>query len=808
MANKVKLILLFYFYLIGSGINAQISYEHISQYVNRYQLNGSDDENNAIFRSFLTATASAILFDFSNNKDQEYLFEQKFVSLFEQLNNHLVENPNEVKTLFFEGVSEVWVGKLLSRSGLSKRRYKHDSSEEWPSVKELSEKKKQLIVFFRDKSDSFTLVNGKYVFDSKMFEISEEVTRSGQLLFLNIQLPDEAVNNGLELPPGFVDSFIDLWKRTGQVPNFILLNGISFRQNIPLILNSTEKLYGNISFETASFGTINWAGNFISTTANTFCFPAYSGEKISLTPQTLGFSFEPAQLNFQGGDIEVVKLKSIKKKLTDGTMAYFPLEKDVNDLSPKELKGENNGIEFVSDYNRSKVAALHGKYFANLPSLKELNIVNESFTISTWIKLDSVDIEDQMIISSAQNKYSEGLYILVREKKPYFAFYHNDLEGKTTLESNKWYNIIWRYRKELQQQAIFINGRLDSIADGRPPLRGSGSLILGHRKNPTGDSTYFNGYMDDLIFWNRALGENEIRNVYEGNFELQSENDYTSLIWVVAGAFLIIVIVFMVGGQQKDVPKPKVGLVSKPSITSTFDISRNGIFFFGGLKVLAADGSDITNEITPKLKELFILLYLSTLRDKKGISSEELSTSIWPDLSRQSAINNRGVSTTKLRQILSKLDGIELKYSNQFWALEVDEDVYSDYQEFLNLTNSWVEDSIERLTTILNRGNFLPNISKEWLDPFKFETSNRVIDLYGKLLQSTFQKEALEQLINYCDIVLTFDVVHESAVKYKVAALKKQKKHEQALKQYQAFTKTYKQFYNEDFVTPFTEFIP
>ena len=800
---KVYSLILIIFFSLPSWVYGQLSYEHLSSHVNKYPLS-SKDSKDALFDRFLNNNDVVILFDFENSRDQEYLYEKEFNNLFDRLNDELEASPKKVKTLFFKSVSRVWVDRFLIQSKLFNKKYEHDISKEWPTVEVMAREKKQLVIFYLDQKDSNHIVTTQYNHDSNSFSLTNQVTESGQLLFLKVQKPKLTSQSEFKMTPKYVDACLDLWKKTGKVPNFIFDEEVIVKNNIPGIVNSTEKLIGHISFNNIQHHVINWTGSFKSTTGNTFCFPSYSGEIISLVPQSLGYSFEPEKLVYDGINGSNVNLKSIKKSLYDGTIAYFPLDENMNDLSSNGLEAINHGIEFINDFNREKVAYLGGKNHAKFPKLSDFGMVNQSFTVSAWLKLKKVDNQDQIILSSAKTKYSEGLYILVRAKKPFFSFYHNDLEGKTVLEENKWYNIVWRYRKELQQQAIYVNGELDVMDYQRPPFRGGGELNFGYRKNPEGVEQFFDGIVDDLIFWNRALGDDEIRNLYDGNFEFVEGQGNPRIIWgtLVIGLMALLGLIYKrkrYGGESTF----KQGL----SGISTMDLSRNTIFMFGGLKVLDRNGTDITNQITPKLKELFVLLYLSTLKDKKGISSEGLSVGIWPDLSRESAINNRGVSTAKLRQILSNVDGLSLKYNNQFWTLEVDDQVYSDYKVFLDITRK-KNINVDHLSEILKVGNFLPNVSKEWLDSYKFEVSNRIIDIYTPELEKQWVKKNYDLLIEHCEIVLTFDVVHETAIKYKIACLKNQKKHEQALKVYQAFIKLYKQFYNEDFSVSFNDFIP
>lgn len=803
MRLKTSYILLFYFFISLFHLHAQDSFEHRSVEVLKYRLEVDDLSKENSFGLFLSRSESALFFDFSNHKDQEYLFEQEFEQLLTKLGVHLASNPSQVKMVIFNGVSKVWIDRLFSQNKLSEKIYRHDVNQPWPALQSVNNGGQQLIPLFLDDGQN-SLVAGKYIPDLNSFQLSGEVVLPGQLLFLAVEMPANQ-KASFQLPPGFVDAFVEIWKSSGQQPNFVLLDGVSFPQNISLILNSTEKFIGSISYRADDHGPVYWSGDFEAVTGSTFSFPAYAGEPSLVKPQQPGYSFSPETLTVQGSEGKLFSIQASKKAITDGITAYYPLDKNIKDNSGNGVHGVSHQLEFFKDFNRSAVADFRHQHYGELPDVRELDLVNNSFTISTWIKLDSLDDEDQMILSSYQNKYSEGLHILSRNKKPYFAFYHNDLEGKTTLKAGQWYNIIWQYRKELQQQAIFINGELDTLAVGRPPLRGVGQLFVGYREKANGAHTYFNGFMDDVVFWNRALDASEIQNIYLGAIRIENN----SFKWVLTGAVCVVVfvlgLVYFVRKRKETATGPEV-----VDEEETVDYDRNAVFMFGGLKVLDRDGNNITNEITPRLKELFILLYVSTLKSKKGISSEDLSHNIWPDHSRQSAINNRGVSTTKLRQVLSKLDGIELTYKNQFWTLTMGENVYSDYQEYLKLVEQPEPSGthLKRLADILKSGEFLPNLSKEWLDPFKFDVSNQIIDVFLPRLEPEWQAKNYDELIGFCDLILTYDVVHETAIKYKVAALRMQKKHEQALKVYQAFVNHYQQFYDEQFVVAFHDFHP
>lgn len=73
---------------------------------------------------------------------------------------------------------------------------------------------------------------------------------------------------------------------------------------------------------------------------------------------------------------------------------------------------------------------------------------------------------------------------------------------------------------------------------------------------------------------------------------------------------------------------------------------------------------------------------------KTGIHRDNLSTILWSDYSNEQVKNNRNVTFSKLRNILNKLDGIEIKNEKGICNIEITNGIYSDYLEFQSLLNS------------------------------------------------------------------------------------------------------------------------
>lgn len=234
---------------------------------------------------------------------------------------------------------------------------------------------------------------------------------------------------------------------------------------------------------------------------------------------------------------------------------------------------------------------------------------------------------------------------------------------------------------------------------------------------------------------------------------------------------------------------------------------KNSIYLFGDLQVFDAEGTDITKYFTPLIKELFLLILLYSVKKGRGLSSEKLNEILWFDKSTKSARNNRSVNITKLKTLLDRMNHCHLSKNTGYWKIEIDYNfIYIDYHNYLSIVKDkgkldWQK--IKCLSDITQRGNFLSNIEYEWLDTFKSEISNEVIDTYLQFAQSSDKHHNPESLVEMANYIFYFDPVNEEAMILKCKALSALGKHSLVKHTFENFTKEYKTIYNEDFKKSF-----
>ena len=241
---------------------------------------------------------------------------------------------------------------------------------------------------------------------------------------------------------------------------------------------------------------------------------------------------------------------------------------------------------------------------------------------------------------------------------------------------------------------------------------------------------------------------------------------------------------------------------------------KQAIYLFGGFQVKDKKGNDITGEFSPMLRQLFLIILLNTLKeDGKGISSIELDETLWPNKTHDSARNNRSVATSKLRQLFETVGQINIESANSYWIVKLSNEIYCDYREALSLiqnlkkSNNRTKEELMKLLNIVSSGELLPNLQIEWVDSFKANFANELIDL---LIDVSKQREfafSLSELVYLADTLLIYDVLNDDALKLKCSSLVKMGKNGLAQTTYNSFVKQYSILFGAKYNYSFAQII-
>ncbi len=154
----------------------------------------------------------------------------------------------------------------------------------------------------------------------------------------------------------------------------------------------------------------------------------------------------------------------------------------------------------------------------DLASAEELGLRDRDFTIEVWVNLAANVVQNTTnnrgILGTDSTVQNQGLHLVIRNSRPYFGFYHNDTPGTTLLNPNTWYHLAFRYTKATGEQAIFVNGELDTAVLGHVAYQGKGLVKLAQvcSDDPGSRGGYpLEGAIDDVRIWNHARSNDGIK---------------------------------------------------------------------------------------------------------------------------------------------------------------------------------------------------------------------------------------------------------------------------------------------------------
>ncbi len=204
--------------------------------------------------------------------------------------------------------------------------------------------------------------------------------------------------------------------------------------------------------------------------------------------------------------------------LTDGLVAYYPLAGNANDASGNGNNGTVYGANLVADRfgNPSAAYQFHGNSssYINATPTSSLNFARE-ITVSLWCAVDGAGTQSPRLVSIENLAMSGGGEIAWRNGPPrQFVFQYGS--GSPTWSGNyangQWIHLVGVGTET--SAMLYVNGVLVSNVTV-PAVGNIGQITLlniGRMAYPGYDA--FDGRIDDVRIYNRALSADEIQALY------------------------------------------------------------------------------------------------------------------------------------------------------------------------------------------------------------------------------------------------------------------------------------------------------
>jgi hypothetical protein len=160
----------------------------------------------------------------------------------------------------------------------------------------------------------------------------------------------------------------------------------------------------------------------------------------------------------------------------------------------------------------------------------DFDIVDE-FTVSAWIKAD--EIKNASIIDRLPYSGSNGYRLNTRENGEIWATFGTGETNVVANTSSNYYStgvnyLVTGVYKDGYYVKLYVNGNLMETVTTEISFSTDKSLEFGRWYNTVGDNEYFNGLIDEIGIWNKALSAAELLTMYigEGNTDLRTNSGY------------------------------------------------------------------------------------------------------------------------------------------------------------------------------------------------------------------------------------------------------------------------------------------
>jgi len=171
-------------------------------------------------------------------------------------------------------------------------------------------------------------------------------------------------------------------------------------------------------------------------------------------------------------------------------------------------------LSFANPYSLCLNGNTQGCVIADSTSLKPTSAI----TVAAWINPNNVTANKIIVDHQSGAPYYGYIMLMLTNKFLVNAAYNvngKDVVSVSSIATNTWTHVLFTY--DSADIRIYINGVLDktTVATGAVSYTVTQSLTLGKRA-VSGISSPFNGLLDDVRIYNRALTSNEVSYISSG----------------------------------------------------------------------------------------------------------------------------------------------------------------------------------------------------------------------------------------------------------------------------------------------------
>lgn len=585
---------------------------------------------------------------------------------------------------------------------------------------------------------------------------------------------------------------------TGKLPNFFVTDNkeifTAYHQNF-----AKKRWYSaNAEYDGESLEGITWKELPQMTS-----FGKIHTTQGELSPYKNGFHFSPDVFNFNrltSGSTKIfyAQQKNIKEEM----VLCLTFEQSTENLAGKNTEIPYSKVEYKKDPQRGWCGDFNSR--DNYIDFDKNIVFNENFTVSVWINPSNIH-ENKSIIGKGK-----ALSVKFRNGKMLFTSPGiKDHETDSALViPDQWQHLTYVISSG-ETVKFYKNGKLVEAQEAERIEPTEHSLLVGTN---LWDESY-KGLMDDLIIWNRNLSDEEIKRLYEQGLDEGKHFRGQALYWLLIPVLIAILTFIFIRLKKKHQSKTATKNINNLA-SNKHEIKAPSVELFGGFRIINRNKEDLTTRFSPRRKQFFILVLIETLK-KQGISSKQLTNHLWAGYSSESAKNNRSTQVQRMRETLALKSGINIAYADKKWVINLENDVYCDITDYFRLTEEFKQTQegqlnfnlLAQILFIIEKGPLLPNMDDEWLDDFKSNITDEILDNLLPLFSDDEFMQKTDWIIRLSRALLIFDPLNETVLKHHIKTLVKLGKNTQAHEALEHFEKVYRQCYAQDFSKTISDII-
>ena len=200
-------------------------------------------------------------------------------------------------------------------------------------------------------------------------------------------------------------------------------------------------------------------------------------------------------------------------------LAYWPLDGDGHEVAMGRDLSLAGGVGFADGVPGRALSLKHqASQYASRPGNDgDLNLVGANYTIQTWLSFNDLAGE-QTFLEKFHGQAGAGWTLTKLASHEIEAYLSGDgitFAPNPALVPGRWYHLV--LRREANTVAFFLDGAKAATRTVLVPQQPVGEpLLVGKRNDLDGRDFSFNGRIDEVAIWRRALTDSEIGQLYNG----------------------------------------------------------------------------------------------------------------------------------------------------------------------------------------------------------------------------------------------------------------------------------------------------